>query len=67
MEMTLHLQNGPDTLANIGKKSDVQGDAHDYQYGTDPGPEKLTDVRRQGEYANSVEKLSILLQKNIKR
>ena len=48
--------NWSDTLANIGKKSDAQGDAHDYQYGTEPDLKKLTDVSKQGDYANSVEK-----------
>ncbi len=44
------------TLANIGTKLEAQGDSHDYPYGTEPDTAKLTDVSKQAEYANSVEK-----------
>ncbi|MCU6755820.1 von Willebrand factor type A domain [uncultured Eubacterium sp.] len=55
-----------DTLAKIGAKSDAQDDAHDYQYGTEPDPEKLTDVSRQDAYANSVEKALYLTEQEYK-
>ena len=58
--------NWSEALANIGKKSDAQGDAHDYQYGTEPDPEKLTDVSRQDAYANSVEKALYLTEQEYK-
>ena len=56
-----------DTLAKIGAKSDAQGDAHDYQYGTEPDLKKLTDVNKQDAYANSVEKALYLTAEEYKK